>query len=287
MTDEPAQQPPEPPEATCPECGAPHEPDQEYCLECGARLPSPWGEPPRSPAWVWGVIGALALVALVSGIVVAVLASRDDQRRSAPALSALPAAPPAAAPGPAPPPAPAATDGLTDLGVDTAAIATITLGSIPEPTPGPPAGLTDPTFTDTSPFPTDSGPTGTDGFPTTEPFPGLTDTEPFPVTPPSFPEPPPSSGLSDWPTGTSGYTVILSSVPTAEGRSLAEQQAQSAILSGLTSVGVLDSSQFSSLRPGFYVVFTGVFSTLDEAQGTLQQARSAGYPTAYTRRIRP
>ena len=123
-------------------------------------------------------------------------------------------------------------------------------------------------------------------FPTTEPFP-LTDTEPFPETAPSFPEPPPSASLSDWPVGTSGYTVILSSVPTAQGRSLAEQQAQSAILSGLTGVGVLDSSQFSSLRPGFYVVFTGVFSTLDDAQSTLQQARSAGYPTAYTRRIRP
>ncbi|MEZ5099176.1 MAG: zinc-ribbon domain-containing protein [Thermoleophilia bacterium] len=282
MTDAPAPPPdePTPAEPTCPECGAPHEPDQEYCLECGARLPSPWGEPPRSPAWVWGVIGALALVALVSGIVVAVLASRDDQRRSAPALSALPVAPPPAAPAPAPAPVP--TDGVTDLAVDTAGIETITIGSIPETTPGPPAGLTEPPFTDTSPFPT-----GTDAFPTTEPFPGLTDTEPFPVTPPSFPEPPPPAGLSDWPAGTSGYTVILSSVTLAEGRPLAEQQAQSAVLSGLSGVGILESSQFSSLRPGFYVVFTGVFTTLDEAQGTLQQARSAGFPTAYTRRIRP
>ncbi len=48
--------------------------------------------------------------------------------------------------------------------------------------------------------------------------------------------------------------------------------------------GVLDSGKFASLHPGYYVVFAGVYASLDQAQTA---ARSIGskYPNAYARQI--
>jgi hypothetical protein len=76
-------------------------------------------------------------------------------------------------------------------------------------------------------------------------------------------------------------------VPTTSGRGQAVSLAKAALRAGLNDVGVIDSSRFSSLHPGYYVVFSGVFSTLADAQGTLATARSSGYPSAYTRPITP
>ena len=112
-----------------------------------------------------------------------------------------------------------------------------------------------------------------------------------PTAPPAStsPPPPPSSPnqLTAWPSGTAGYTVVLNSVPTTGGRGQAVSLAKEALKAGLTDVGVLESSRYSSLHPGYYVVFSGVFNTLAEAQGTLSTARSSGYPSAYTRPITP
>ena len=79
----------------------------------------------------------------------------------------------------------------------------------------------------------------------------------------------------------------MNSVPTSGGRAHAEQLAKAALKAGLTSVGVLDSSRYSSLHPGYYVVFSGVFNSLAAAQGALTSARSGGYPSAYARAITP
>jgi hypothetical protein len=49
-------------------------------------------------------------------------------------------------------------------------------------------------------------------------------------------------------------------------------------------VGVLNSSDYSSLHPGYWVVFSGIYDTLDEARSALDTAR-ATYPQAYTRQI--
>jgi hypothetical protein len=119
------------------------------------------------------------------------------------------------------------------------------------------------------------GPTG----PTTAP------TSPPPPPPP--PSPPSPNQLVSWPGGTTGYTVVLNSVPTSSGRAQAVRLAKAALHSGLTSVGVLDSSRYSSLHPGYYVVFSGIFKSQAAAQGTLSNAQSSGYPSAYARPITP
>jgi hypothetical protein len=113
-----------------------------------------------------------------------------------------------------------------------------------------------------------------------------TTASPPPPPPPASP-PPPANALTSWPSGTNGYTVVLNSVPTSGGKAQAERLAKAALRAGLTSVGVLDSSRYSSLHPGYYVVFSGVFNSLAEAQPTLATARSSGYPTAYARPITP
>ena len=119
------------------------------------------------------------------------------------------------------------------------------------------------------------GPTGPATVPTSPPPP-----------PPPPPSPPPNQ-LVSWPGGTTGYTVVLNSVPTSSGRAQAVRLARAALHSGLTNVGVLDSSRYSSLHPGYYVVFSGIFKSQAAAQGTLSNAQSSGYPSAYARPITP
>ena len=54
----------------------------------------------------------------------------------------------------------------------------------------------------------------------------------------------------------------------------------------VTSVGVLDSSRYASLHPGYYVVFQGVYENEAEASSALQRARGV-FPSAYQREIVP
>ena len=122
------------------------------------------------------------------------------------------------------------------------------------------------------------GPTG----PETSTTPTTVPTSPAPPPPPPAP-----AGVQDWPAGKSGYTVVLSSVPASSGRAAAVAQAKAALKSGLTNVGILDSSLYSSLHPGYYVVFSGVFVSLAQAQDALTSAHSSGYPSAYARPITP
>ena len=88
-----------------------------------------------------------------------------------------------------------------------------------------------------------------------------------------------------WPSGKDGYSIFLKSVPTSEGRSQADAAADRARSNGLTQVGVLNSSEFSSLNPGYWVTFTGIYDTESEANNNLSNARSKGFPTAYVRRV--
>jgi hypothetical protein len=95
------------------------------------------------------------------------------------------------------------------------------------------------------------------------------------------------AGLTAWPSGRSGYTIVLESDPTANGRTKPDATAQRAINAGLPQVGVLNSSDYSSLNPGYYVVFTGIYDSASGANSHLQAARDAGFPLAYTRRVAP
>ena len=54
---------------------------------------------------------------------------------------------------------------------------------------------------------------------------------------------------------------------------------------GLSNVGILDSSGFSSLQPGYLVVFSGVYPSQSDADAAVPTARQAGFHAAYTRQI--
>ena len=250
----------------CTSCGEQHETDQEYCLECGARLFHPPAPPEHGPLWAWTAVVVLATIAIISGVIVAVLATRGDSASAAGAevvAVQAPAPAPVTTPPP-PPPAPA-----------------------PEPIPPPETIALGPEL-DEPPGPPDLQP----GEPSTgQGAPSEDDVERDPledlIDPIDDPPPPPPSDGADWPAGRTSFTVIIASVPTSRGRAQADQTAQRARSAGLSGIGVLESSNFSSLLRGYWVVFSGSYDTLDQARVRLSSARSAGFPTAYTRRVSP
>jgi hypothetical protein len=95
-----------------------------------------------------------------------------------------------------------------------------------------------------------------------------------------------TSSTVTWPAGRNGYSIFLKSVPTSQGRAKADEAAQRARNNGLTQVGVLNSSNYQSLNPGYWVTFTGIYDTQQQANAALPNARSKGFPTAYTRPVR-
>jgi hypothetical protein len=98
------------------------------------------------------------------------------------------------------------------------------------------------------------------------------------------PAPKPRRGLLEWP-ARDGFTVVLVSIPArGTGRSDADRRAKDALSRGLRDVGVLDSSRFASLHPGYYVVFSGVYGSLADAETAATRA-SSRFPNAYARQI--
>ena len=115
-----------------------------------------------------------------------------------------------------------------------------------------------------------------------------------PSGPPSTPSTPPPATttaprpgvLTAWPAGQNGFTVVLESVPAGpSGRALAVARAHAASSAGLPAVGVLDSSRFSSLHPGYYVVFSGIYDSDAQAERARSAAAAKGFQAAYVRQI--
>jgi hypothetical protein len=96
---------------------------------------------------------------------------------------------------------------------------------------------------------------------------------------------PDPNALTEWPAGKSGYTDVLESLPETSGRLNALARAKAAKRAGLPAVGVLRSAGYSSLHPGYYVVFSGVYSTQNQASSALAAARGKGFPNAYQARV--
>lgn len=88
------------------------------------------------------------------------------------------------------------------------------------------------------------------------------------------------TSVADWPSGTDGWTVVLASYPQTGGRKVATARARKARAQGLPQVGVLDSSRYASLRPGYWVVFSGIYATEAEATSALESARKASRTAA-------
>jgi hypothetical protein len=93
--------------------------------------------------------------------------------------------------------------------------------------------------------------------------------------------------MIEWPRARSAWTLVLASLPTSSGRKAAVAKARKALDADLSQVGVLDSARYSSLHPGYYVVFSGVYDSLGDAQDAVSEAADAGYENAYARRITP
>jgi hypothetical protein len=240
---------PQPPRDYCPTCGVAYEPLQEYCLECGTRLPTNRG-----------VVGFLAA---------------EWQRRISwypgdwiwPVLLFLVltiVATAAAVAASASRDRDAATIVATGLhvpvgpGVTQATVATVTQANT---------------------LPTAPAPTITNG--TLPRAPGSQSTNS--VTTPTPTRNP--NALTFWPEGKSGWTNVLESLPLSAGRSNAVARARAAKRAGLTATGVIVSAQYSSLHPGYYVVFSGVYPTQAAATAALAAAHSRGFPDAYQTRV--
>jgi cell division septation protein DedD len=86
---------------------------------------------------------------------------------------------------------------------------------------------------------------------------------------------------ADWPAGESGWTVVLAS---DKSESDARDKADDFAADGIAGVGVLHSNDFSSLKPGYWVVFAGRYDSQSEASDALDGIDAKD---AYIRRIEP
>ena len=78
---------------------------------------------------------------------------------------------------------------------------------------------------------------------------------------------------------------MLESLPVTNGRAAAAARAHQAKQRGVKTVGVLPSSQYSSLHPGYYVVFAGIYGSQGEASAGLRAVHAEGYPDAYQTQV--
>jgi hypothetical protein len=89
--------------------------------------------------------------------------------------------------------------------------------------------------------------------------------------------------LRHWPQR-DGYTIVLSAVPFTAPPAAARARAKQASKAELPDVGLLESGRFASLHPGYVIVFSGVYATLDDALAALPRAARA-FPHAYAQEI--
>jgi hypothetical protein len=73
----------------------------------------------------------------------------------------------------------------------------------------------------------------------------------------------------------------------SSGEHAAASFAKKAANAGLPKVGYLKSSEFSSLHPGYWVVFSGIYSSISAARSNSSTASSKGFEGAYPRQITP
>ena len=145
-----------------------------------------------------------------------------------------------------------------------------------------------------TPTPTAVAPTPTPGAevtptPTIPEASGQSTPEPTPsATPSTTPEPTPSStpgssggAIGEWPSGQSGWTVVLAS---KSSESAARDSAEGFQADGIPDVGLLNSDDYASLNPGYWVVYSGEYDSQSEASAALDGIDAKD---AYIRRIDP
>ncbi len=254
-----------PPTPSCEVCGAELEADQTYCLECGS--PTPLAPRLRRGGRTAAILaGAMIVLGLGAGALAYAVVSDDDGGDGP------------AGPSTSTDPAFTATVPTVPLPPETAP----TTGSLPADT-----SFTTPTSPDfttpgtlpTTGFDTVTGPTSVPATaPTTSKVPATTTAPTTTKAPPATTEK--ADGTSDWPIGTTAWTAILASTRNeADARS-----AKGRVSSDGDPAGVLYSSDFSDLRPGYWVVFSGTYDSRNTAIAQAVKLRPE-FPTAYARRI--
>jgi hypothetical protein len=89
-----------------------------------------------------------------------------------------------------------------------------------------------------------------------------------------------ASFTSSWPSGTTGYTVQLQTLPQSGTAVSAVESAKSAATAkGAKAVGALKSEEFSSLTAGSYVIYSGVYHKKPEAEKALAAVKRS-FPSA-------
>lgn len=252
-----------PPPPACAVCGAELEPDQTYCLECGS--PTPLAPRLRRSGRTAALLaGAMIVLGLGAGALAFAVVNDDDDEAGATVTTAssVPLVPTGTLPTT---PLPA----TGPLPADTSFTMPTAPGSTTPTTPG----LTSGTSPSTTGFDTVTGPTGapttaptTTSVPTTGSTPATTGEE--------------ADGSSDWPIGVTAWTAMLAST-----RSESDARAaKGRVSAGGDPAGVLFSSDFPDLSPGYWVVFSGRYGSRDSAIAQAVKLRPQ-FPTAYARRI--
>jgi len=85
--------------------------------------------------------------------------------------------------------------------------------------------------------------------------------------------------------GSGAYIVIVASVPVGQGRLEALRQAGAARARGIPGVKIVVSSDYPTLREGYFAVYSGPYKTLAAARQAAASIRGQGYFSAYTRRL--
>jgi SPOR domain len=92
-----------------------------------------------------------------------------------------------------------------------------------------------------------------------------------------------ATGLTGWPVGLDGWTVVLGRFST---EAAADARAAE-ILPSDARVGVLDSSDHPSMKAGYWVVFSGRYPNRAQARTAATTLLANGYPTAHAREVAP
>ncbi len=259
---------------TCTECGGELGPAQAYCLNCGE--PTPAAPPACTATRATGLLAAgLIIAGLGAGAIGFAVATDGDGGSGSPA-GATSQVPPtdATSTNSAPPSTTVPTPTVVTSVDPTATVPGVT--SV-DPTATVP-GVTTPSAT-TAP--------STTGIPETT-LPSASGTLPPATTTVTTTRTVTTSegsaarSTDDWPNGRSGWTAIVKST-TSRDEALAFE---AGLASSGRSAGVLRSDNYSSLNNGYYVVFSGTYTTRDQAA---MQARAlqGRFPGAYPRAVVP
>jgi len=102
---------------------------------------------------------------------------------------------------------------------------------------------------------------------------------------PKAPEPTVLPKRVSWPPNENGWTIVLVSYPKVSGIPTARATVDRAVKSNLRRVGILDSGNYASLQPGYFVVFTGIYASKVDADAAVGTVKQAGFGGAYSRQI--